>query len=260
MDFTIELDDKIKLNNPILLIGLPGIGLVGKIAIEYIAQNTKAKKIGSIHGSVFPPLVIVDKKGNVDLIKDEIYLLKQEKNDLILLTGDVQPPIGNPLADEHHYYFAKKIIEIAKKIGVNKIYTFAGMDIGDARITQKPKIQFAANSEKEIVAMKKLKLIQAKEDLTISGVAGVVVGLAKQEKIDAACILGETSSKLIYGDFDSARAVLEFTCNMLKINIDLKDIKKEASKITKAFKQIVDELKSISEADNKEEPRLTYTR
>jgi len=250
----------VKLRNPVLLIGLPGIGLVGKIAIEYLAQKTKAKKIGKLSGSIFPPLVLVDSKGKINLIEDEIYVIKQKTRDLVLFTGDVQPPIGTPFSEEQHYFFAKKIIELAKQLNVKKIYTFAGIDIGDARITKKPQIQFATNSEKEIVALKKLNAKVAKEDLTISGAAGLVIGFAKSENIEGSCILGETSSKLVYGDFDSARAVIEFIAKMFKIKVNLNDIKKESDKITKAFKQVVDELKAISESSNKDEGNLTYTR
>ncbi len=260
MEFIVNIKKDLKLKDPIMLIGLPGIGLVGKIVVEYIAQKTKSEKIGSIYGSMFPPLVLVDKKGKINLIKDELFYLKTKTQDFILVTGDVQPPIGNPQADEAHYYFAKKIIDIAKQLKVKKIYTFAGIDIGDIRITKDPKIQFATNSEKEKKILLKSKIKQTKEDLTISGAAGIVIGLAREEKIDGACILGETSGKLIYGDFDSAKSVLEFIVKHFKLNFNLKDIKTEADKITKAFKQIVDELKTISENQPDEGHRLTYTR
>ena len=51
--------EKVNLNKPIVFIGLPGIGLVGKIAIDTIVKKTKAKKIGAIKGSFFPPVVFV---------------------------------------------------------------------------------------------------------------------------------------------------------------------------------------------------------
>ena len=39
------VEKKPKLNNPILIEGLPGIGNVGKLAVEHLIEMTKAKKI-----------------------------------------------------------------------------------------------------------------------------------------------------------------------------------------------------------------------
>ena len=38
------LDKKVKIKNPVLLEGLPGIGNVGKIAADFIIEEIKAKK------------------------------------------------------------------------------------------------------------------------------------------------------------------------------------------------------------------------
>ena len=160
---------------------------------------------------------------------------------------------------EYHYFFAKKIVEIAKSFKVKKIYTFAGIDIGDARITKKPNLFFAATSVKEAKELQKHKIKKANEGLTISGAAGLIIRFASEEKIEGGCILAETSGKLIYGDFDSAKKVLEYLNKRYDLKIDLKNIKKDAKKITDAFKQVVKELKSVNKP-KEENQKLSYIR
>jgi len=252
--------DNVKLRKPTMFIGFPGIGLIGRIVVEYLVSKTKAKKIGTLNCSFFPPLVVVKKNGVIEILKDEIFVLRTKQKDFIFFTGDVQPNLGDAHVTEQHFYFARKVVDIAKKLGVKNIYTFAGLDIGDARITKKPEVKFAANSinAKKFLESKYIK--SAQEDLTISGAAGLIIAYAKENNIDGACILGETSGKLIYGDFESAKNILDFVERTYGIKVDQSDIEKEAKKITEAFKQIVTELKNVADASTKKDNGLSYVR
>src|SRR5665648_1147452 len=82
---------EIKPNNPILIEGLPGLGLVGKIALRYLIKQLKAKKVAYLYSPHFPYFVLVNKKGNVRLMRGVFYYYQNQKgNDIILFTGDSQ--------------------------------------------------------------------------------------------------------------------------------------------------------------------------
>ena len=51
MESWIKIVEKVKLKNPLLIEGLPGIGNVGKVAVDFIIDNIKAKKILMLYGS-----------------------------------------------------------------------------------------------------------------------------------------------------------------------------------------------------------------
>jgi len=51
-----------KLTNPILIEGLPGIGNVGKLAVEHLIDTIKAKKFAEIYSKDFPPQVSEKRK------------------------------------------------------------------------------------------------------------------------------------------------------------------------------------------------------
>ena len=48
---------EIEPNNPVLIEGLPGLGLVGKIALRYLIKQLKAKKVAYLYSPHFPYFV-----------------------------------------------------------------------------------------------------------------------------------------------------------------------------------------------------------
>lgn len=249
---------KIKFNNPIVFVGLPGIGLVGKIAIDTFVKKVGAKKIGTIKGDFFPPLVFVNDFGEIQETCDEIYYLKRPKRDFVFICGGFQPRLDSAESFHQHHIFAKELAQYLKKINTKEVYSFAGINIGDARITKDPKLYFAQNKYSKF---NKLKTgLKPTRNTTISGIAGLILSECENHKIPATCILGETSAK-IYGDFESAKAILLFTQKHFKINFDMKEIEEEARKISQAFKQVIRELRKINEsAQIQEQIKPTYIR
>jgi len=71
-----------KFNDAILFTGLPGIGLVGKITVDYLLKQFNAEKVAEITSDSFPPSVHT-KGGLVELIKDEIYLYRFKNRDFL---------------------------------------------------------------------------------------------------------------------------------------------------------------------------------
>ena len=50
---------KPQLKNPILVEGLPGIGNVGKVAVDFMVDELKAKKIAEFSSYTFPHSVFI---------------------------------------------------------------------------------------------------------------------------------------------------------------------------------------------------------
>src|SRR3989338_5376714 len=99
-----QVGKKPNLRNPIFIEGLPGIGNVGKVAVDFIIDELKAKKLYEISSYTFPHSVFVNEDNLVELPTIEIFYKKFNFNhDLLLLAGDVQ------LIDEvSSYEFSEK--------------------------------------------------------------------------------------------------------------------------------------------------------
>lgn len=247
MPTKILVTKKLATKNAVLIVGLPGIGLVGKISIDYLLKELSPEKIAEVYSDSFPPSVHT-KNSKVHLIKDEIYYLKYKKQDFFFLVGPVQPTLDFKVGSAHeHYEFAETMISYFKSVGVNEVITLAGLNIGEKRINMKPKIVVAGTDD---VTIKKWKKFGAKEDKKeglISGAAGLFVGIGRLQKMTGACLMGETNAQLVYGDQGSAKAVIELLKKRFGFKIKMKSIDKEAKEIETAFKDLNQQLESIED-------------
>ncbi len=120
----------LKLNKPTLIVGLPGIGNVGKLVAEHLRREFKAERIATLYSSHFPHQVVMLKNGKVRIVNNRFYLIKAKKgqpNDIVMLTGDVQA-----VTPEGQYEVNSKIVDFFKdELGGNFIYTIGGYNIGE---------------------------------------------------------------------------------------------------------------------------------
>ena len=74
-----------KLNKPVLIEGLPGIGNVGKIAVDFMIDELKPTLIYTIHSDTFPHSVYVNDLNLIELPSVALFHKKVGKNDFIFL-------------------------------------------------------------------------------------------------------------------------------------------------------------------------------
>jgi uncharacterized protein (TIGR00162 family) len=223
-EFILKMDEKPKLNNPILIEGLPGIGQVGKIAAEYLEENLKAKKFATLFSYTFPPQILVKKDGTIDAMKNEFYYYKGEK-DLIILTGNTQSA-----TNDGQYRLCEKILDIIQDLGCKKIYTLGGFGVG--KNVDKANVYGAVNNEALIKSLKDIGVILERSGVGhIIGASGLLIWLSGMRNLDAICLMGETSG--FYVDPKSAKAVLEILAKHIGIKVNLDNLEKKAKEVEK---------------------------
>ncbi|MGB9853366.1 MAG: proteasome assembly chaperone family protein [Candidatus Bathyarchaeales archaeon] len=226
---------KVELKNPIMVEGLPGLGLVGKIAIRYLVKQLKGQKFAYLYSPHFPYFVLVNKKGNVRLLRGTFYFWKNEKgeNDLILFTGDSQAQ-----TIEGQYEISNRILDLAEQYNVKLIITIGGYRM---ETKDKPKVIAAATSQNLRDHALKANAVISHMGSPIVGTAGLILGLAPFRKIEALCLLGETRGYL--PDPKAAKSVLEVLLKILNIDVDLSGLDGEIAKA----ESMVDRLQKIEE-------------
>ena len=141
-DVEVRIIEKPELKNTVLIEGLPGIGLVGKLAADHMLDKLKAKKFAEIYSPFLPPQVSIKEDGTVQLVNNELYYWKGEKNDIILLLGDFQG-----ITPDSQYKLSEKAIDVAMQYGLKRIFTLGGLGTGD--IVRNPKVFGAATTIKQ---------------------------------------------------------------------------------------------------------------
>jgi len=212
-----------KLNKPIFIEGLPGIGNVGKIAVDFLIDELKAKKLFEITSYTFPHSVFVNEDNLVELPVVEIFYRQfKNKSDVLLLGGDVQP-----IDEVSSYEFSDKILDLAQKQNVREIITLGG--IGLSEIPKKPKVYCTGNSKKIVDAYKNDLVSNNLYGVVgpIVGVSGLLLGLASKRNINAVSLLAETYGHPMYLGIKGAKELLRVLESKFNYGIDLKKMSKE---------------------------------
>ncbi len=228
----------LKLKSPILLVGLPGIGAVGKLVAEQLIREFKGEKIATLYSQHFPPRVVMLKNGKIKLVGNRFYKLKTKtKNDIIVLTGEDQA-----VTPEGQYVVNNKIVDFfVNTLKGKEIITIGGYNIS-GNYTDRPRALGNASSDKVIKEFKKSGVVFGESRGTIFGSAGLIVAFAKMNKIDSICIMGESS--LIDMDPNAAKSVLKVLSKNLNLNIDMTKIDSIIEKTAKMIKELENQLSS----------------
>ena len=244
------LSKKPKLKNPILIEGLPGIGNVGKLAVEHLIDTTKAKKLAELYCKDFPPQVFINPDGTVKLVNNEFYYWKAKKRnqrDLLLLTGDYQG-----LSSNGQYELVEKILDISEEFNVKELYTLGGYGLGHE--IEGPKVLCATTDKNLVKTMKKYGAVFKKNEPGggIVGASGLLLGLGGIRGIQGTCFMGETPGYLV--DPKSAKAVLQILMKIVNVKVNLSALEKKAKEI----EYIAHQLKEMENVSKDKSEELKY--
>ena len=246
--FKVEWHSKPTLKNPILIEGLPGIGNVGKIAMDFLVENVQAKKIISIYSYYFPHSVFINEKNLIDIPILGIYHATLKKQDFLFLAGDVQP-IDEPSC----YEFCEIVMDILTEYKGKEVITLGG--IGLQKIPKKPKV-FVTGTNKAYI-----KTFSHASDKIygvvgpIIGVTGVLLGVAQQRKVPAAALLAQTFAHPAYLGIKGAKETLHVLNTKFQMKLDLGKLSEEIDEIEK---EILSRSKGISEVAGQKPSEPNY--
>jgi uncharacterized protein (TIGR00162 family) len=245
---------KTEIKTPVLIEGLPGMGMVGRIATRFLIKHLSAKRFAELYSPHFPYYVLVNKKGSVRLLRAEFFFWENQtgKNDLVFLTGDSQAQ-----TIEGQYEVANSILEFAAKLGVQTIVTVGGYR---KEVEEAPKVIAVSTNSELLEKALQANAIASPPGNPIVGTAGLLLGLAKFKKIEALCLLGETRGYL--PDPWAAKSVLKVLREMfgLEINLERLDEQIEKSKeIATRMREIEERREKYAQRTRKtEKERITY--
>lgn len=214
----VKMYERPNLNNPVLIEGLPGIGLVANIAVAYLIKKFNAKLFCEIRSSHFHDAALTDGVGRLKYPVNQLYYCRIEGSggeeiDLILLYGNTQA-----LTQRGQYELCGCILNIAESLGCKFIITLGGYRPG--RTVVKPKLYFAASDHETARIARNLGAEALK--IHIFGIAGLLIGMCRLRGLKGLCLLSETPGN--YPDKDAAIELLKVLSNILKIKIDADDL------------------------------------
>ncbi|MBS7655527.1 PAC2 family protein [Candidatus Bathyarchaeota archaeon] len=236
----IKFFKKPSFKEPSMIAAWPGMGLLAVISADYLRRKLDAKLFAELYS---PKNSVFLKNGIIEPAK--FKHLFYYWNNLIICIGEAQPP--TPLEVR---MLAEDVLNIAEEFEVKRIYTLAA---SPAFQQEELKVFGIVNKEELLKEVSRYVSI-AKGEGDITGLNGVLLGIAKERNLDGICLLGQ----IRYMDmpqFRSARLVLEVLTKMLNIEVDLSELNKEAEKLEESIKE---GLKRLEGVKKEEKEKLEY--
>ena len=224
---------KVKMSKPVLIVGMPGIGNVGKITVDLMVDQLKADKIMSFFSYCLPNSVFVQEDNMVELPRIEFKHKKKGKNDFIFLVGDVQP-----MREEDSYAFANAVLQAAAKYKCKEIITLGGIGLQEPPV--KSKVYCTGNDKKLIDEFVKLGVSNKLHGLVgpIMGISGLLLGLSKEKKIRAVSLLAETYANPMHLGLRESKELMTILEKKYKLGVDLNKIESDIKKLEKDLKPL----------------------
>ena len=226
---TVHVYGRPKLNDPILIEGLPGIGFVANISALHLIHELDAKLFAEITSSSFQDLTVTTGDGGtLSPINQLYYCVRSDGGqDLILWYGNTQA-----LTTFGQYELCGRILDLIESLGCRFIVTLGGYKIEGTK--GKPQIYCAATDAETLkVALDLDTKVMVGQ---IFGLAGITLGLAQLRNLKGFSLLVETPGT--EPDLKAARLALKALTQFLNLKMDLKNLEKateETRKVLESF-------------------------
>lgn len=231
-----------KLKAPIMVCAWPGMGEVAIRAAGHLKEGLAFREFARLEApEYFAATGVAIKSGVLELpqsLGGSFYYYKNPKktNDIVLFISDAQPNLGNGID------YAEEIIKFAKAQGIKFLYTFAAMTVPIDHVHE-PKVWIAATSRKSLQQFKGLNLKLLNEG-QVSGLNGIILGVAKNRGMEGACLLGEIPIYTIQIENPKASlAALEIFDKHLGLGIDLKALRERAKFVEEEINKLIGYIK-----------------
>lgn len=239
----VEMKSK-KLDGYTIIEGFPGMGLVGTIAAKYIVEKLNFDQIGYIDSDIFIPLIRIHR--GIPLHPSRIYASDSLK--LVVLVSEQIIP-RNLI-----HRFGEATIAWIREKGIKRIISLAGINTGDPK--DKSVYGIASNAKsKKMLEDAEIKVIN--EGIT-TGVTAMMLLELQDEDMEAVSIMGPVS---IGADYKAAAELIGKLTGLLKLEIDVKPLLKEAQETEKELLKNFEKMRESNETVQKLEDQtpLMYT-
>jgi len=218
MKIEFVLRDKPSLNDPIIICGFPGAAFVGKFVLDHLISELSAKPLAEICSDGFPPQVMIKENGSASLMGCVLnYWKNAEGRDLILFAADAQPS-----TTELEYKLSESVIDFAiGEYKARELVTLGAYVTGG--YSEDPQVYAAAT---DLTYLSRIEQIgcTVMSDSEISGMNGLILGIAKLNGISGCVLLGETAGHTFDGK--ASEVVLKCLGKLTGMKVDLDKLKR----------------------------------
>lgn len=230
--------DHIELNDPVLVEGLPGAGLVGKIAADHLIETIGMEYYGSFHCEGLPRVAVYE--GDSSAVRPPVRLYADEETNLVALQSDV--PVSPTQASE----FASCVTGWIDSNGALPLY-LSGLPEEKSGV---PALYGIATGDAESL-LDDAGIVPPRGGGMITGPTGALLHRASETDLDAVGLIVQTDAQ--FPDPEAARALLEHGIGPIAdVEIDTSRLIERADEIQKAREHLTERLQEATQDESSE--------
>jgi uncharacterized protein len=209
---------------PIVIAGLPDVGLVGLIAVFHLASKTDMEEVGFIESDLLPPVVVLH--GGIP--KPPFRILRSGR--LVALISEIAIPASAVPK------ICRAIVEWVSKKKAKLLVTLGGIPVEERYKLDKPRV-YATASSREVVEDLKARGMEILDRGYLVGPYASMMRLAPLYGLTAVGLLAQ--SFFNYPDPDAAASVLEELGKLVGLEIDLVELRERGEEIRLAARDLM---------------------
>lgn len=230
--------EKLPKDPSILIVGIPGPGLIGTLSLNYVIHSLKMEVIGEVQSPEVTSVVFID--------NGEIFgpMRIYKGNNIFAVLSDM--PIDFDLAPG----FSESVIDFAKKNQIDMILLLSGIHSADKNIEN---IQTYG-----LVTDERLETIMYENDIPkflsgmIAGPDAIILSYLKGSPVPALILY--TQCNFFFPDPESAMHTIKVISKIIKKEIDLTDFKKQINFLRLQGRQLMEDTLNVIQQQEKEGP------
>jgi proteasome assembly chaperone (PAC2) family protein len=241
----IRLHIDVETDEPILLAGWPGMGNVGIGAVDFLRRQLQADPIGEIDMSdQFTPDAIVVEEGIAKLPEMPANSFSYSSdNDLLFFMSEAQ--VSGPAA----LTLTNMIVDLAEKMDVRRIFTCAAFAV-PISYTEEARVLGVATEEdlRDSLTPHGAEILQQG---IISGLNGLLLGVAGGRGIDSACLLATIPQyAMSLPNPRGSRAIVNTLATILGLDLDLAGFEPSVSQMDGVMAQVEERMRAAFDASD----------
>ncbi|UCG48266.1 MAG: PAC2 family protein [Phycisphaerales bacterium] len=246
-----------QLKDSAMLCGWPGIGNIGINAVDSLRQALRAKEFAEIEPwDFFDPRKVIIEEGllkDLEFPTNRFYFQRVAGKDLIFFIGQEQPTEGrNRYAEgKKAYRMANMVLDVAEKLNCRRVYT-SGAGVAQIHHTARPRVWAVPNTPSLIGQIRQYRntvlmsdIEGAKSHGVITGLNGLLLGVAAKRGFEAVCLMGEIPYYLQAAPWPwpkGSKSVIEVLAAILGLKIDVSQLDALAARIEQTIETFLDNL------------------
>jgi proteasome assembly chaperone (PAC2) family protein len=241
-----------RLKRPWLVAVWPGMGhvavsagyyLMAKLGMHLLAEVSAQELFDIEHVEIKDGIV---QPARMPRSRSWVWRDPLGRRDLVVFIGEAQPPLGK-------YAFCQRLIEFARQLGVERVFTFAAMAT-DMRLGAEARV-FGVATDQEALGELRDSGLTILDDGHIGGLNGLLLGAAAEAGLRGSCLLGEMPHVFAQLPFPRASlVVLEAFTAMAGIKVDLAEMGEQAREMDAKLGQLLEQAEErLSQGQEAEE-------